>query len=636
MQIKKILVYGKNKKIREIDLEFNKLNIISGEEKTGKSVLGDIIDYCLGGEHCNIAEGVVRETSEWVGLLLQMDAEQIMIARKTPPLGKHSTNKFYFEMAINIEIPKETNFVENSTTEAIEKMLSKRLNIKENRNSFSTSQTKNSVSANIRHALFYCFQKQDEIAAKNFLFHRQQEDFITQSIKDTLPYFFGIIDEEYLKLENEKSILKKKILISKKNLEENLAIVGKGIEKAINLINEAKLVGLIEEELNVENEKLEVVTGVLKRVIKWEPQNYINNETEELHILQEKLENLRNKNSLLSEKIIRAEKFNMNTNEYDEELKIQKSRLSSIGLFEKLNFNENYCPFCSSEVKENLPNIQEMKKSLILLDKNISTISKEQPQIIKYINTLKNEKQIVNEKIKLVRAKVESLLYLIEDANNIKELNLRQAKVIGRISIWLESFDGIEFSSEDVNLDIANMQERLDEIELLLDKETINDNKLSILSKISADMSRWAKELELESNDYPYRLDMNKVTVVIDKNRPVPLKQLGSGSNWVGIHLIAYFALHKFFIENQRPVPRFLFIDQPSQVYFPNEAIGGNKESESVKKMYKFIMNKANELGLQVIVVDHFFDTAFENHLVEMWRNGKKLIPKEWYENQLN
>lgn len=46
-----------------------------------------------------------------------------------------------------------------------------------------------------------------------------------------------------------------------------------------------------------------------------------------------------------------------------------------------------------------------------------------------------------------------------------------------------------------------------------------------------------------------HRLDLNKVTVMVDKSeRPVPLKQLGSGSNWVGVHLITYFALHYFCI----------------------------------------------------------------------------------------
>jgi len=80
-------------------------------------------------------------------------------------------------------------------------------------------------------------------------------------------------------------------------------------------------------------------------------------------------------------------------------------------------------------------------------------------------------------------------------------------------------------------------------------------------------MSEWAKALNLEHSENPFSFDMGKVTVVVDKpERPVPLAQLGSGANWVGVHLLTYFAFHKYFITANRPVPRFIFIDQPSQV----------------------------------------------------------------------
>ena len=52
---------------------------------------------------------------------------------------------------------------------------------------------------------------------------------------------------------------------------------------------------------------------------------------------------------------------------------------------------------------------------------------------------------------------------------------------------------------------------------------------------------------------------------------PIPMSRMGSGENWVGYHLIGHLALHKWFALQKRPVPRFLFLDQPSQVYFPPE-----------------------------------------------------------------
>ena len=149
-------------------------------------------------------------------------------------------------------------------------------------------------------------------------------------------------------------------------------------------------------------------------------------------------------------------------------------------------------------------------------------------------------------------------------------------------------------------------------------------------------MTEWAKELNLEHSDNPYRLDMNKVTVIVDKaDRPVPLKQLGSGSNWVGIHLITYFALHKYFITLKRPVPNFIFLDQPSQVYFPSELDEKNTDWNMVGTLYNFISDRVSELKqkLQVIIVDHanLKNESFHNSVIEDWWNENNLIPEDWY-----
>lgn len=167
----------------------------------------------------------------------------------------------------------------------------------------------------------------------------------------------------------------------------------------------------------------------------------------------------------------------------------------------------------------------------------------------------------------------------------------------------------------------------------------MEERKQSALSRIQEDMTKWAKALQLEHSDNPYRLDLNKVTVVVDKpERPVPLKQLGSGSNWVGVHLIAYFALQRFFVNANRPVPRFLFLDQPSQVYFPSELDEKQIDWNEVNIMYQFIIDRTIELNgkLQVIVVDHadLKEDSFRQFICEnWWPIDKNLVPSDWYEN---
>jgi hypothetical protein len=61
-------------------------------------------------------------------------------------------------------------------------------------------------------------------------------------------------------------------------------------------------------------------------------------------------------------------------------------------------------------------------------------------------------------------------------------------------------------------------------------------------------MTRYADQLDLEEWDGPLRLDLRNVTVVADAlEGPIPLYRMGSGENWVGYHVLAHLALHKWF-----------------------------------------------------------------------------------------
>ena len=62
-----------------------------------------------------------------------------------------------------------------------------------------TSGTRPPLSANIKHAVWLCFQPQGTVATKDQLFHRMNEQHLPQALKDTLPYFIGAVDEEHFR-----------------------------------------------------------------------------------------------------------------------------------------------------------------------------------------------------------------------------------------------------------------------------------------------------------------------------------------------------------------------------------------------------------------------------------------------------
>ena len=492
------------------------------------------------------------------------------------------------------------------------------------------------LAANIRHALYYCFQGQDEIAAKNFLFHRQSDSFVSQAIKDTIPYFLGAISEDALALENERAVLKRKLTIERRRLEENRSLIGDGLEQAIKLIGEARQVGLIDSSTQIDYQNHKEIFSLLKSVLNWTPQMISSeNGIDRLMLLQNRLLEIRNEYDNIESNIKNACSFADEAFGYSDEAQYQKKRLESIGLFEHIDFDPGRCPLCSGKLENPIPSVDMIRASIVNLDKSIVNVTREQPKLQTYISTLKKDLQKKREEIKTLEAEIDGIYQQEDDKEQLRDLNARKGKVVGRISLWVESVQN-DTDSDLQEQSIQTIEKRINEIDSILDKDSVDERKQSALSRIQKDMTQWARELQLEHSDSPYRLDLNKVTVVVDKSdRPVPLKQLGSGSNWVGVHLITYFALQRFYINARRPVPSFMFLDQPSQVYFPSEFDEEKIDLQEVNKIYQFIIERTNELRgqLQVIIVDHADpeQNSFREYILEnWWPEDKNLIPSEW------
>jgi len=104
------------------------------------------------------------------------------------------------------------------------------------------------------------------------LFHHQSEDYITQTIKDTIPYFLGVVTETALELENERSRLKRELRIKKKNFDENQYLKGNVSERAITLINEAHQAGLIDKSIQIDYQDYQKMYSILENVVHWQPE----------------------------------------------------------------------------------------------------------------------------------------------------------------------------------------------------------------------------------------------------------------------------------------------------------------------------------------------------------------------------
>src|SRR5260370_12672241 len=208
MQILEIVLCGRNGAKRVLSLRPGEVNIITGQSHTGKTSLIAIVSYCLGGSSFHVPEGRMLEAVAWFGRLLQIGNGRVFVARENPSPRRSSTSTAVVLRGVTAS-PDAAPAAANPSLEAFEADLTRMLGIAPNLHVPPSTSTRLPLAANIRHALFYCFQHQTEIANNQILFHRQATDFLTAAIRDTLPYFLGAIREDQLALEEQLSMAKR-------------------------------------------------------------------------------------------------------------------------------------------------------------------------------------------------------------------------------------------------------------------------------------------------------------------------------------------------------------------------------------------------------------------------------------------
>ncbi|MDQ3766912.1 MAG: DUF3732 domain-containing protein, partial [Actinomycetota bacterium] len=139
-------------------------------------------------------------------------------------------------------------------------------------------------------------------------------------------------------------------------------------------------------------------------------------------------------------------------------------------------------------------------------------------------------------------------------------------------------------------------------------------------------------------------LDIRNLTLIVDKPEgPITFHEIGSGKNWLGFGIATHLALHNHFEAQKRPVPSFLILDQPTQVFYPDErdeepdrsiADLDDDDREEVRRLFGVIFEAVSRSDgrMQVIVTDHadLPERWFRDAVVERWRGGDALVPNDW------
>lgn len=640
--IRAIVIYSHTGAQRIVPFRSHGLNIITGKSKTGKSAIIDIVDYCLGRGSFNVAEGAIRKKVAWFGLHIAKGSDEVFIARDNPGPGASTGSKVYFQRG-NVDVyPTLETISKNTTESSLKEFVTRFTGIAENEHRPLTG-TRRPLEANISHALWLCFQKQNTIASQDQLFHRMNEQFLPQDLKDTLPYFLGAVDESHFLLMGELDELQRRLKLLEATESKQLQTIEVSRSRVTRVLNEGKKVGLVGQDYQAVDD---TVFRYLATVAEFpmDEAGLISDFGETIQRLRGEQSTLQNRLGDLNQDIRAARSFLSDQTDFSREATEQRARLKSIELFKSEVASPHQCPFCESELRTPIPKVDEVRQSLREVSEQLEGVYRDSPHIQRHITELEATILRTSDDLRLVQRELQKSVMENEAAKARQDQMLARGKFLGRLSEFLESVSP-QADDDGVASQIAELRGLIAGIRSRINNDETESRLETILSFISEKMTEYSKNLDLEHSGSSLRLDLKKLTVVANTvDGPIPLNRMGSGENWVGYHVLSHLALHWWLRMKERPVPAFLIFDQPTQAYYPPDSTEGgldqiekDADRTAVQALFKLMATACAEIqaDFQLIVLDHAHlkDEWFESAIVAKWRDNEALVPYDWPEN---
>lgn len=640
VQILDIVLYSHDGRKRVLSLEAGKVNIITGASQTGKSALSDVIDYCFGSGECHVAHGPLRLCVAWYGLRLKLASGQAFIARRCPPPRAQSSTDHFIATGRTVKVPEASELRPTTNLEGATTTLTSWVGIRDNRHEPPAGQKRAALSTTVRHAVALCLQQQDEIISKKHLFHGTTDNWAAQALKDTLPYLLGAVDDDHVRKQGELRRLREQLRAVDRRLADIAALRGDGVTRADALLAQARDAGLTQEVTSKWDGAMAALRVVLQTPLA-SVDVKLPDGAEFSRLSTERADLLQTQRRIRAD-IDAARAFSKDEKGFSHEAKEQKARLTTIGIFDGGEPGHT-CPLCAQDLpKENAPpQVAVLRGALTDVASRMESAARVEPHIENAIGALEVRLQDVQQSLTRNRTQMEAVRTANEALSEAHTDSSKKAHILGRVSLYLESMPDVP-DTKDLEAQAELLRAKCKQLDEDLSDERVQEQLASIASLLSQKLTKWARELGLEHSEFPMRLDLKKLTLVTDTvDGAIPMSRIGSGENGVGFHLIAHLALHQWFVQRARPVPHFIFFDQPSQVYFPaDKDVDGSmglvpdEDRQRVRQMFQLIFRAVEEVspGLQVILIEHadLNEEWFRSSIVERWRGGSKLVPDDW------
>lgn len=647
-QIEKLILWPKNTEYtyKNIELNQNSVNVITGDSRTGKSAIIPIIDYCLASGECCIPTQTIRNACSWFGVVVQLDNSKILLARREPGVQK-STSDMMFIQGEKIEIPDIPE--KNTNCQAIKRFLDEyaRLSFMEMEDTYYGSRPA------FRDLMSFCFQPQNVVANANILFYKTDKTEHRNKLIDIFPYVLGAITPEVLSARQELMDLQRKLKKKEGDYEKLCELTIQWENEIKAWISIAIELGLLEENSRIMN--FEAQMSLLQKLVKNNTEEKliksggIIKSSEEIVKLREKENKIAMKLTKYKNRYVEMSQLMKSVSDYREALSIQVERLNITEWLNEKAKKQHICPVCQQKCSDDsqrniyLSRLEDIKNRKKQMEEIPAAFEREYDMVKGQIQRLADELAAVQKRIRIEENKLKKQREN-DEANPSRYTLDGISRFLGKIEYASEAIASLEADGE-LATEITKLRERITELKKIADESVIKRKIENAITKISVKQIELLKLMDAERPDDPFRLDYKNLTVEVDgeDGRKDYLWEIGSGSNWLAYHISTILGLQEFFSTFHSSIPNFVVFDQPSQVYFPHGSSDdsevqdlGDLDRAAVKSIFttmvKCISNVNN--NMQILVLEHADASIYGDvqgvKEVCIWRNGEKLIPLEW------
>ena len=181
----------------------------------------------------------------------------------------------------------------------------------------------------------------------------------------------------------------------------------------------------------------------------------------------------------IQSEIAAARSFTSAQEGFNAEATDQRNRLAAVRLYGGEPEGRR-CPLCESDLGNTVPRAEAILKSFDALERQMSATTRQRPRLEAFIEG--REEQLVEIKRRLIenRAAIEAVTIQEEAIRRERDQTVEQARVVGRVSLFLES---VTFDENDNGLqgEIDRLRAQVADLESSLTDELVEDRLTSIL-----------------------------------------------------------------------------------------------------------------------------------------------------------